>query len=302
MMKTPEEKHLELLERELARHALGPRPDQGQDEDDDHRQGREEAFRRGLEALPRMQSMFGVNPLIDPVVNPEGESVELTLASGLVATVSKDGEWTARVDGEVREFESLDRLIFDEALRKAISERMESVPYLEVRTFGKWSEHLDEIVASRAEVSVRRTGRREFIIQVNDELFRMDTADSERWEDAAQGEVSARDTESHGPRMIFLCTEREGYGPAEDAGEVDHYPERETPETGKGDIDHTGTQKLDGVEARGSHLHIEQMSTRDFWAGIGQGSYSFVMDQEGGAGIRLRRVHPSEAERLRRTD
>ena len=79
MMKTPEEKHLELLERELARHALGPRPDQGQDEDDDHRQGREEAFRRGLEALPRMQPMFGVNPLIDPVVNPEGESAELTL-------------------------------------------------------------------------------------------------------------------------------------------------------------------------------------------------------------------------------
>ena len=281
MLKTPEEKHMEMLERELARHALGEGTGQGSGE----------AFRRGLEAMPRIQALFRVDPRIDSA----GESAELTLAPGVIADVTKGGAWILRVDEEVREFDSLDRLLFDDEVRRAIADRVEQVPYLEVRAFGKWVENLDEIVATQADVSVKRTGPREFIIQVNEDLFRMDTPDSERGKDAAQGSARVGDPESHGQRMIFLCTDREGYGPAEDAGKVQHYPERNTPETRKEDIDYTDTERLERVEARRSHLHIEQMSTWHFWAGIGQGSYSFVMDPDGGAGIRIRRVHPSEA-------
>ena len=68
MLKTPGEKHMEMLERELARHALGEGTGQASGE----------AFRRGLEAMPRTQALFRVDPRIDPA----GESAELTLAPG----------------------------------------------------------------------------------------------------------------------------------------------------------------------------------------------------------------------------
>ena len=67
-----------------------------------------------------------------------------------------------------------------------------------------------------------------------------------------------------------------------DSGTVEHTADPARPGT------------LEGLEGYDASIHIEQMHHRDFWAGIGSGSYSFISEKQEGHRLQLTRLSEKE--------
>ena len=165
-----------------------------------------------------------------------------------------------------QEYPTLARLLADPQLLREMREQKR--PYFEIRPFMGLSELLDEIVASPARVSIRRNGKTEYLIRVNEHGFRMSNRGPE---DGNEDQL---------PTLLFELMD------------PDHMPRD------NGTVEHTGDPArpgtLEGLEGYDTSLHIEQMHHWNFWAGIGSGSYSFTPQKQEGPRLQLTRLSEKE--------
>ncbi len=179
----------------------------------------------------------------------------LSLQNGTTIVLRPDGTCSLRRGGQQdREYSTLSRLLTDSELLREMRDQRR--PYFEVRPFIGLSELLDEIVASPARVSIRRNGKTEYLTLANGHGFRMSNRGPE---DGNEGQL---------PTLMFQLTDPD-HMPG-DNGRVEHTAGPTRPGT------------LEELEGYDTSVHIEQMHHRDFWAGIGSGSYSFTPEKEEG--------------------
>ena len=154
---TPLEKHIEALESELELQLTEQNP-----------AASTEAVRAAIQALPRVIDFFNTGPRI----RTEGEQAILRLPNGMAIALRPDGTCTLHREGrQDQDYPTLTRLLADPELLREMREQKR--PYFEIRPFIGLSELLDEIVASPARVSIRRNGKTEYLIRVNEHGFRM---------------------------------------------------------------------------------------------------------------------------------
>ena len=249
---TPLEKHIEALEAELELQLTERNPTASTD-----------AVRAAIQVLPRVIDLFNTGPRI----RTEEEQAVLRLPNGMAIALRPDGTCTLRREGrQDREYPTLTRLLADPELLREM--RKQKRPYFEIRPFIGLSELLDEIVASPARVSIRRNGKTEYLIRVNEHGFRMSNrGPSEQEEDQA-------------PSLLFELIDPD-HMPG-DSGTVEHTADPARPST------------LEGLEGYDTSLHIEQMHDWNFWAGIGSGSYSFTPQKQEGPRLQLTRLSEKE--------
>ena len=198
------------------------------------------------------------------------------------------GTFVLRRDGrEDREYDDARTILYGSELWEDLRSAGENEPFFEVRPFGSWQELIDEIVATNASVSIRRNGRREYLIVVNGHGFRMTNESSGRIDTDAQGN-RILNSDDEGPALNFVCSD------------PDHAPEIEGKvETTTDPENHDVIISLEGENA---DIHIEQMNDWNYWAGIQAGSYTFLSgDNHGGREgpeLKLTRISSWEMEKL----
>ena len=222
-----------------------------------------DAVRAAIQALPRVIDLFETSPRI----RTEGEQAVLSLQNGTAIVLRPDGTCSLRRGGQQdREYPTLSRLLTDSELLREMRDQRR--PYFEVRPFTGRSELLDEIVASPARVSIRRNGKAEYLIRVNGHGFRMSN----------RGPKGGNEDQL--PALLFQLFDPEHM--PRDGSTVEHTADPIRPGT------------LEGLEGYDTSLHIEQMHHRDFWAGIGSGSYSFIPEKQEGHRLQLTRLSEKE--------
>ena len=222
-----------------------------------------DAVKAAIHALPRVIDLFNTSPRI----RTEGEQAVLSLPNGMAIALLPDGTCTLRGEGrQNREYPTLSGLLADPELLRDRRDRWR--PYFEVRPFTGRSELLDEIVASPARVSIRRNGKTEYLIKVNGHGFRMSN----------RGPKGGNEDQL--PALLFQLFDPEHM--PRDGSTVEHTADPTRPGT------------LEGLEGYDTSLHIEQMHHRDFWTGIGSGSYSFIPEKEEGHRLQLTRLSEKE--------
>ena len=222
-----------------------------------------EAISAAVQAMPRISDLFDT----DSRIRTEGDEAVLDLPNGTAIAVRPDGTCTLRREARPdRDFSSLNQLLTDPELFRERRER--AAPYLEIRPFTGLSELLDKIVAIPARVSINRTGKSEYLIRVNGHGFRMSNRGPE---ESNQGPA---------PQLLFELMD----------------PDHSCGDTGTiGDTaDSSRPGLLDSLEGYDVSFHIEQMHDWNFWAGIGNGSYSFAPERQEGPTLRLTRLSPGE--------
>ena len=270
---TPSDKHIAALEAELQRHIVaGNLGVSG------------EAVKRAIGLLPKLPYWIeGKSKL-----KAEGENAVLEILPGMEIVVRAEGGFVLRKDcRKEREYDDPRKLLYGTELWDVLRSARENEPFFEVRPFGPWMEPIDEIVATKARVSIRRRGRREYMIFVNGHGFRMTNDTSEKINAGEQGDL-IRASEDDGPRLNFVCSD------------PDHSPEVEGKvETTTDPENHVVIIRLEGEN---TYIHIEQMHGRSYWAGIQAGSYHFIPDEnhEGSEipELKLTRLSPWEMEKL----
>ena len=270
---TPADKHVAALEADLERHIIAGNIGVSA-----------EAVRKAIALLPKLPGWIAG----ESKLKVEGDSAVLEIIPGIEIMVRADGTFVLRRDGrEAQEYEESRKLLYGSELRKDLRSARENRPFFEVRPFGPWKEPIDEIVAAKARVSIRRNRRREYLIFVNGHGFRMTNDPNEGIGTDEDGNL-IRTGNDEGPALNFVCSD------------PDHAPEME----GKVEIT-TGPENPEviiSLEAENARIHIEQMSNWTYWAGIQSGSYDFLSDEgrgePEGPELKLTRISSWETEQL----
>ena len=198
----------------------------------------------------------------------EGENAIPEILPGTEIMVGANGTLVLRRDGRGdEEYNESGNTLYSSDLLEGLRSSREHEPFFEVRPFGPWLEPIDEIVATKARVSIRRNGRREYLTIVNGHGFRMTNDLSGRIDIDTQGNLT-RPGNDEGPALNFICSDPDHEPDME--GKVETVTDPENPEV------------IVSLEAENASVNVEQMAHWCYWAGIQAGSHTFLSDESRG--------------------
>ena len=250
---TPQERSQNALAQELAKtlaNSLGTLPQHG-------------FAARAVETLVNLSQHFHPPPTLETrhdhfvFVLPEAE---LALhPDGRLLCRTKDGVATQTNTPE----EFLRRLILRDSPVKPTN------PTVEIRPYGPFECPIDEVVAEDAHVTVRRTKKREFSVNVNGTSFTVSNdVDKETLTD--QGGIIVSNSDDQGDRLALTCNDPHHNDDA--PGQVSVVP------TNTDQVHLRGVFQVEEIHATSAYLHIEQMSQHDYWMAVGNMSFHFHPD------------------------
>ena len=200
-----------------------------------------------------------------PRLEARGEHFVFRLPEDELA-LHRDGRMVCRNrDGTTTEYE--DPQDFLRTLIYRDSAVNPSHPAVEIRPYGPFECPIDEVVANRAEVTVKRTKKREFSITAGDVSLTVSN-DIEKEITADKGGIIVRNSDDLGDRLALTCS---------DPHHTDHAPGTVSVVRKEGHNQREGFQ-VEEIHATGAYLHIEQMSEHDYWMAVGNMSFHFHPD------------------------